>query len=138
VLEYARAVLGWEDAAHAELEPGAARAVVAPLACSLVETTGRVRFAPGSLLARAYATPEETEGYHCRFGLNPVFADALTRGPLRVTAWDEAGDVRAIELTGHPFFVATLFQPERAALAGRTPPIALAFVRAAALAAPDP
>jgi CTP synthase (UTP-ammonia lyase) len=31
----------------------------------------------------------------------------------------------------HPFFVATLFQPERAALGARLPPIVAAFVRAA-------
>lgn len=32
------------------------------------------------------------------------------------------GAVRAVELTGHPFFVATLFQPERAVFAGRSHP----------------
>jgi CTP synthase (UTP-ammonia lyase) len=31
----------------------------------------------------------------------------------------------------HPFFVGTLFQPERAALRGETPPLVRAFVRAA-------
>jgi hypothetical protein len=36
-----------------------------------------------------------------------------------------------VELAEHPFLVATLFQPERAALLGRLPPLALAFVRAA-------
>jgi CTP synthase (UTP-ammonia lyase) len=29
-----------------------------------------------------------------------------------VTAVDDQNDVRAVELDGHPFFVATLFQPE--------------------------
>jgi CTP synthase (UTP-ammonia lyase) len=43
-------------------------------------------------------------------------------------------EVRAIELDGHPFFVATLFQPERVALQGGVPPLALAFVRACAMA----
>ena len=54
VLEYARNVLGWQDAAHAELEPRAARLVIAPLACALVEQQGTVKFVPGSKLARAY------------------------------------------------------------------------------------
>ncbi len=35
-----------------------------------------------------------------------------------------------MELQGHPFYVATLFQPERAALQGQTPPLVAAFVRA--------
>jgi CTP synthase (UTP-ammonia lyase) len=39
-----------------------------------------------------------------------------------------------MELQGHPFFVATLFQPERAALQGDTPPLVRAFVQACATA----
>ena len=132
VIEYARHVLGWADAEHAETAPEAARPVVTPLACTLVETTGRVRFAPGSKVAAAYGCLEAVEGYRCRFGLNPAFRAQLeAAGSLRVSAQDEAGDVRAVELADHPFFVATLFQPERAALAGRLPPLVGAFVAAA-------
>jgi CTP synthase (UTP-ammonia lyase) len=131
VLEYARSVLGWADAEHAETTPDATLLVVTPLACALVEAQGAVRFRPGSRLRMAYAADEAVEGYRCRYGLNPAFRDALTAGPLRITAEDEAGEVRAVELDGHPFFVATLFQPERAALRGEVPPIVAAFVRAA-------
>jgi CTP synthase (UTP-ammonia lyase) len=49
-----------------------------------------------------------------------------------VTGRDPEGGVRVLELDGHPFFVATLFQPERAALRGEAPPLAVAFVRACA------
>lgn len=131
ILEYARGALGWLDAEHAETAPHATRAVIAPLACSLVEVKNTLRLREGSRLARAYRALETTEGYHCRFGLNPEFAERLTAGPLRATAWDESGEVRAVELDDHPFFVATLFQPERAALAGATPPPVLAFLEAA-------
>lgn len=144
LIEYARAVLGWTDAVHAETAAGRAagpaagppathpRLVVAPLACTLVEATGVVRFLDGSRLAAAYGAAEATEGYHCSYGLNPAFREALLSGALRVAAVDAAGEVRGVELDGHPFFVATLFQPERAALAGRLPPIVAALVRAAA------
>ena len=131
VVEYARNVLGWADAEHAETAPDAARPVIAPLACSLVEVTNKVQLRAGSRIAAAYGAAEATEGYHCRYGLNEAFRAALVSGALRVTAEDEAGDIRALELEGHPFFVATLFQPERAALAGRLPPLAAAFSRAA-------
>jgi len=131
VVEYARNVLGWADAEHAETAPDAARPVIAPLACSLVEITNKVRLLPGSRIAAAYGATEATEGYHCRYGLNEAFRETLVSGALRVTAEDEAGDIRALELEGHPFFVATLFQPERAALTGRLPPLVAAFVRAA-------
>jgi CTP synthase (UTP-ammonia lyase) len=39
--------------------------------------------------------------------------------------------VRAVELEDHPFFLATLFQPERAALRGMAHPLVNAFAAAA-------
>ncbi|HEX9080814.1 MAG TPA: CTP synthase, partial [Holophagaceae bacterium] len=132
VVEYARNVLGWADADHAETAPEAARPVVAPLACALVETVGSVRLFPGTRLAAAYGSGEAREGYRCRYGLNPAFQAALLAGPLRAAADDESGDIRAVELEGHPLFVATLFQPERAALQGRPAPLAAAFLQACA------
>lgn len=132
LIEYARNVHGWSDAEHAETAPGAARAVVVPLECALVEVAEPVRLLPGTRLARAYGGTSAHEGYHCRYGLEPRFRGTLLRGALRATAEDERGEVRAVELEGHPFFVATLFQPERAALEGRPVPLAAAFLAAAA------
>jgi CTP synthase (UTP-ammonia lyase) len=59
----------------------------------------------------------------------------LESGPLRVAARDLAGEVRAVELDGHPFFIATLFQPERSGLEGRRHPLIEAFVGAVRQAA---
>lgn len=134
MLEYAQNVWHVKDAAHAELDPGAANPVISSLSCALVEVTGNVRFAAGSRLARAYSDSRATEGYHCSYGLNQSYASRLETGPLRATCWDDAGDVRGVELDGHPFFVATLFQPERAALRQIAPPIVRAFVEVAASA----
>ncbi len=134
ILEFARNVLHWPDAMHAESDPGVGRAVISALECSLVEAQGSVTLAPGSRIARAHASATAPTIYRCRYGLNPEFRAALTRGPLRCTAEDENGDLRAIELDGHPFFVATLWQPERAALEGRRVPLAEALVAAARLA----
>jgi len=116
---------------HAESDPGVGRPVIAALECSLVEARGSVTLAPGSRLAKAYGGLAAPTIYRCRYGLNPAFRDALTAGPLRGTAQDERGDLRAIELDGHPFFVATLWQPERAALEGQRVPLAEALVTAA-------
>ena len=131
LLEFARHVLKWPDAMHAESDPGVGRPVIAALECALVEVHGEVTLAPGSRLARAYAGPSASATYRCRYGLNPEFRAALTAGPLRATAEDANGDLRAVELDGHPFFVATLWQPERAALAGERVPLAEALVAAA-------
>lgn len=130
VLEYARNVLGWADAEHGELAPDAERAVIAQLSCSLVEVSDTVRLAPYTRIAQAYGSVDIHEGYRCRYGINPTFADALLEGNLIPTGHDSAGDLRAVELLDHPFFVATLFQPERAALKGITPPLALALLKA--------
>ncbi|MET1080569.1 MAG: CTP synthase [Pseudomonas sp.] len=130
LIEYARHQLGWADAEHAETAPEGARLVIAPLSCALVEVQGNVRFSPTSRLALAYGSEQADEGYHCRFGLNPAFSEALASGPLRITAVDGFGDARALELDDHPFFVGTLFQPERAALKGEVPPLVKAFVQA--------
>lgn len=131
LLDYAEAVWGLSTAAHAELDPEAPDPVIARLDCALVEARGEVRLTPGSRLATIYGGPRATEAYHCRYGLNPRYAARLEVGPLRVSARDAVGDVRAVELEGHPFFVATLYQPERAVLTGRSHPLIAAFVATA-------
>jgi CTP synthase (UTP-ammonia lyase) len=129
VIEYARNVLGWTDAEHAETAPQALRQVIVPLLCSLVEVTDAVQLVAGSRLAQAYGATSIVEGYHCNYGLSPDFRHALVNGPLRINAVDDADDVRGIELDDHPFFIATLFQYERGALQGRLPPAVRAFVQ---------
>jgi CTP synthase (UTP-ammonia lyase) len=131
VLEYARNIMGLTDAAHAETEPGAPEPVIAPLSCALVEASGSVLFTTRSRLAVTYGAAQAVETYHCRYGLNPEFERRLSAGPLRVVARDTAGEVRALELIDHPFFVLTLYQPERSALAGKAHPLVHAFVAAA-------
>ena len=103
VVEYARHVLGWADAEHAETAPEAARPVITLLSCALVEASETVRLVAGSRIARAYGSGQAHEGYHRSYGLNPAFREALLNGPLVATAFDAAGEVRAIEHTDHPF-----------------------------------
>jgi CTP synthase len=133
LLEFARNVAGLASADHAETNPTADTLVVTPLACSLVEKSGPVRLAPGSRLREIYGAESVHEGYHCRYGVNETHRTALERAGLRFTAFDDRGEIRAAELprSVHPFFIGTLFQPERAALRGETPPLARAFVQAA-------
>lgn len=131
VVEYARHVLGWADAEHAETAPDAARPVIVPLSCGLVEVRDTVKLFPGTQIAAIYQAHEIEEGYHCRYGLGSGFREAIAGHPLRVAAVDEQDDVRALELDDHPFFIATLFQHERSALQDICPPLVRAFVKAA-------
>jgi CTP synthase (UTP-ammonia lyase) len=132
VLEYARNVLGWSDAEHGETSPESVRALLTLLACSLVEAVDTIQLVDGSLLANAYEASEIREGYRCRYGVNPQFERDLFNNGLRRVGFDSAQEVRAVELSGHPFFVATLFQPERAALKGTLPPLVRALIEACA------
>jgi CTP synthase (UTP-ammonia lyase) len=136
IIEFARNALGWADADHAETAPDANRTVIAPLACALVEVSDQIQLLPNTRLAAAYQRETICEGYRCRFGLNPDFRAALLHGAMRAAAIDDHGEVRAIEIAPHPFFVATLFQPERAALVGEATPIVDAFVVACVKSAP--
>ncbi|MEO6004717.1 MAG: hypothetical protein ABIZ04_15110 [Opitutus sp.] len=133
LLEFARNVLGITDADHAETNPTGSDLVVTRLACSLVEHTGPLKFAAHSRLRAIYGTDSAHEGYRCSFGPNVSFRSRFEAAGFRFTAFDELDEPRAAELSTalHPFFIGTLFQPERAALQGKTPPLVAAFAHAA-------
>lgn len=131
VVEYARNVMGWHDAGHAETNTGG-RLVISPLSCSLVEIDGDIIFQPDTLVARAYGRLETHEGYHCNFGVNPEFVADLQQHPLIISSHDREGDVRSIELPGHRFYAATLFQSERAALRDELSPLVVELIKTAA------
>ena len=119
LLEWARDVAGLATAEHAESSPEADTHVIVPLACSLLGVEGPIRLQPGSRAALLMGTTASTERYFCSYGLSPRFAPQLLGGPLVATGWDDDGDVRVVELHGHPFFLATLFQPERSSTEAR-------------------
>jgi CTP synthase (UTP-ammonia lyase) len=135
LLEYARNVLGLTTAEHAETSPDSATPLISRLSCSLREGTGVIRLTPGTRLQQIYGAIESTERYNCNFGLNPKFENLLRDSELVISARDENGEVRAFEITHHPFFLGTLFQPERQALTGILHPVIRGFIEAACRAA---
>jgi CTP synthase (UTP-ammonia lyase) len=132
IIEYARNVLGLVEADHAETNPPAAMPLIAPLACSLVEVQDTIHLKPGSRIAAIYGRAEIVEGYHCSYGLNPHYQSLLEQGGMRVTGVDVSGEARVIEIAQHPFFVATLFQPERSAFTDVAHPLIVAYLQAIA------
>ncbi len=130
LIEYARNVLGLSDADHAESNPEAAFPLISPLACALRESSGAISLKEGSRIRDIYGAGEVTEEYNCSFGLTPHYRALLEDGTLTITGEDTEGDVRVVELVSHPFYIATLFQPERRALRGETHPLVNAYVRA--------
>ena len=132
LIEYARNVLGLQEADHAETHPDASVLFVSPLTCALRDADGPIHFLPGTRIAAIYGTTETTEQYNCGFGLNPEYRRLLEASPLQITATDDQDDVRVVELQDHPFFIATLYQPERSALRGTRHPLITGFLQAAA------
>jgi CTP synthase (UTP-ammonia lyase) len=135
LVEFARDVCGL-DVGHPEYLPEDQRSdprdfLIIPLACSLVGHEGAVRFTPGTLAEGILGTERTIERYHCSFGLNPDYLDTLSEHGLRFTGHDDDGQVRVAELPGHPFFLATLFQPELAGAGTRPHPIVRALAAAA-------
>lgn len=137
VLEYARNVLGYRGAQHAEYAPDADDLFVTPLSCSLAGQSLEVCFSDASRALRAYHGPSATERYYCNFGLNPDRASELEAAGLAVTGRDQDGEARIVEVRAHRFFVGTLFVPQVSSAPGRPHPLVVAFVAAAGRIAAD-
>jgi len=140
VLEYARNVLGLQDAHHEEYGEPATCLVIKRLDRTLAGRALELRIATDSRIAAIYgesanretANGESTviERYFCNFGINPEYAEQLKGGPMRVTASDSEGEVRAMELPGHPFFIGTLFVPQARSTSEQPHPLISAYLRA--------
>ena len=132
LLVLARERAGVKDAAHAEVDPDAKEPVVAPLACSLVGREREVRCVPGTRLAAIVGTAPFTGFHWCGYGLADSFVARLEAAGVVVSAHAPDAGVEGIEVPRHPFFVATLFQPQAGSLGGRPlHPLIRAFVEAA-------
>jgi CTP synthase (UTP-ammonia lyase) len=111
IVEFARNVAGL-DVAHAEIEDGGSKAVIARLACSLVGKERLVTCVPDSRLADVCGTLPFAGFHWCSYGLAEAFVERLAASGLMICAHAPDAGVEAIELPEHPFFVATLFQPQ--------------------------
>jgi CTP synthase (UTP-ammonia lyase) len=132
LVEYARNVAGIPHAAHAETDPRAVEPVVGMLGCSLVGARRTVTPVPGTRLAAICGT-DPFPGFHwCNFGLSETWVASMERAGLVVSARAEDAGVEGVELPSHPFFMATLFQPQvGAANGGPLHPLIGAFCAAA-------
>ena len=132
LIEYARNVCGLTGVENAEVTPDASEYLIVPLECSLAGHEEAVMIVPGTLAAKISGPGRRTERYHCSYGLNPQYMEALTGSGLRFSGFDDSGQVRIAELPGHPFFLGTLFQPELQGDGSQPHQIIRAFAAAAA------
>jgi CTP synthase (UTP-ammonia lyase) len=119
-----------DSAAHAETEPNAATQAITPLPCPLHHVFRQVLPTPGSRLA-GICGAEPFEGYHnCGYGLADGYREALEDSGVRISAAGTDAGVEALELPWHPFFMATLFQPQMGREAPAPHPLIQAFASA--------
>jgi len=101
------------------------------LPCSLVGKTQTIKIKPGSRAYQAYGQEEVTEQFRCNYGLNPQFHDKVDRGQLKITGIDLEGGARIVELSDHPFYLATLFLPQISSTRENPHPLIVEYVKAA-------
>lgn len=135
VLEFARNVLGFNDAAHAEYDPYASDLFITALSCSLVGQTMTVKVRENTTAARIYKKHTVAEKYYCNFGLNLDHLPALTAAGLVVSGTDQDGEPRIIELPNRRFFVGTLFVPQTSSTIDAPHPLIIGLLRATAKSA---
>jgi CTP synthase (UTP-ammonia lyase) len=131
ILEFARNVLKISAAGHAETDPNTPEPVVTSLACALIDESEGLRPLKGTRFHEIYGTDEIRETYRCSYGLNSAYLQRLVDAGWQVGVLGPNGEPRGLQLLSHPFFFATLYQPERSALSGHSHPLVQALVAAA-------
>jgi len=126
LMEFSQNVLG-RTADHQEMNLAAKDPLIVKLSCSLVGANAKVIAVPGTAFAKLLGGDESVEEFNCNYGLAPGLEPIFSGSDLKFVAYDEAHQVRAFQLSNHPFFVGTLFQPERCALRGTLHPLVGAF-----------
>ncbi len=124
-------MLGIKDAEHEETAPDAQTLLITKLACSLVGKRQTIKIVPGSLAHKAYIQEEVSEQFVCSYGLNRHFRNKFENGQLQITGVDFDGEVRIVELSDHPFYISTLFQPQISSKPDKPHPLIVAFLMAA-------
>jgi CTP synthase (UTP-ammonia lyase) len=140
LVEHARHVLGIADADTAENNSGSQNLVITPFLCTVPVAPGDppflhdlhpIRLLPGSRLHAIYGAPTIQAGHLCNYGVNPDYLSRFEAAGVRIAGIGEEGDIRAIELPDHRFYVATLFHPQLESRPGRPSPLVLALLDAA-------
>ena len=141
VVEFARHILGWADAASTEVNPQSGHPVICLMEDQKATTIkgGTMRLGafacqlePGSLAAQLYGKTDIRERHRHRYEFNSVYRDAFEKAGLKATGCNpETGLVEVVELPTHPFFIGTQFHPEYKSTPENPHPLFVGLVKAA-------
>jgi len=148
LVEFARNVLGYEDANSAEFNPDTRHPVIYLIdefidasGSQQVRTTtspmgGTLRLGEyechtkeGSNLRDAYDASVIFERHRHRYEANPKFREALETNGMEITG-ESHGLIEAVEVKEHPWFLGVQFHPEFTSRLQNPNPAILAFVKA--------
>ena len=141
IVEFARHVLGYEDANSIELAPETTHPVIAlmPDQEDVEDLGGTLRLgsypcvlAEGSRSYELFGKKEIQERHRHRYEVNNAFRKELDeKGMSIVGTSPDAHIVEMIEIAGHPFFVGTQGHPEFKSRPNHAHPLFRGFVQAA-------
>jgi CTP synthase len=138
VVEYARNVLGLEDANSAEIDPDTPHPVIdlLPEQYDLEDMGGTMRLGaheteiePGTLATEVYGGTVCVERHRHRYEVNPEYFDDF-EGTDMVFSGESGNRMEILELDGHPYFFGTQFHPEFTSRPGRASPPFVGLVEA--------
>ena len=122
VVEFARNVLGYADAASTEKDPETTHPVIDMMEEQKKTTikggTMRLgayacRLAPGSLAASLYGRTDISERHRHRYEFNSQYLEEFEKNGLKASGHNpDTGLVEVVELPEHPFFIGVQFHPE--------------------------
>ncbi len=122
IIEFARNVAGLTGAQSTEFDKDTPHPVVClmeeqehvqNLGGSMRLGASRSTFQPDTLIARSYGAQEVFERHRHRYEVNPGYHAKLEGAGLILSGKDDGGHlVESVELSDHPWFVATQYHPE--------------------------
>jgi CTP synthase len=141
VIEYARTVLGFEDANSTEMNSQTSHAVIDLMEeqKTITDKGGTMRLGSwkcdlqeGSLAHQMYGKSQIEERHRHRFEFNGQFKEQLEKAGLKASGINpDTGLVEIIEVENHPFFIGVQYHPEYKSTVANPHPIFVGFVKAA-------
>ena len=141
IVEFARHVLGYNDAHSAELDPNTTHPVIhiMPEQIGIEDIGGTLRLGAypcvldkSSRAYSLYGKEEIKERHRHRYEVNNDYREALSAHGMKLSGLSPDGHiVEMIELDGHPWFIATQAHPELKSRPNRPHPLFKGFIEAA-------
>ena len=141
IIEFARNVCGREESHSHEFDRETTNPVISLMDAqyNVTEMGGTMRLGAypcrlqeGSFAREVYDATEISERHRHRYEVNNEYRESLAQNGMRFSGLSpDGGLVEIVELTDHPFFVATQFHPELRSRPMSPHPLFTAFVAAA-------